>query len=128
MIELDVELALTSSPPSDLASLSNRLPSLYYCEDKSNLGWGIIIRYSGDLSGNLDLAVRQFLEGLCDEDLIPANGTNVLRVAVQHDFCALTLNLRTAIPVLNKLGLEFELSCYSIDEDFEKKEETDLTS
>jgi hypothetical protein len=116
-MQVDIELALVDASADELKGLQSYLPSGFYVEDRSDRGWGLVIRTTQKLSGDFSCAIDAFLGPLCPMIEIISNHAGVLRVGVFYNTITCTMRLNSC-ERLSTFRLPIEISTYpSSDEE-----------
>ena len=112
---MDIELALIELSKNNESNLINSLPNGYDSEDRSNKGWGLVIRASGNIDGeNIDDCIKSFLEGLVDVKEIIFQSEPILRLAIYNKNINYTLTLKS-FKILSDFNITLEASIYPED-------------
>lgn len=116
-MQLDVELALIDMSADDLNDIKSHLPTGFYVEDRSDKGWGLVVRAKQKLMDDFNGAINAFLEPLTPMINIIRNHTGLLRVGVFYNTVNCTMRLNS-FDRLSEFGLPIEISTYpSSDEE-----------
>ena len=115
-MQVDVELALVNAPANDLKAIQDDLPSGFFIEDRSDRGWGLVIRTTQELSDNVSDSINVFLEPLSPLVRMISDYVGILRVGVFYDTVTCTMRLNSC-DRLAELGLLLEISTYPSSDD-----------
>lgn len=116
-MQVDVELAFVNASADQLKSIQDDLPPGFFVEDRSDRGWGLVIRTTQQLSDDLSSAIDAFLEPLSPLVKMVGNHGGILRVGVFYDTVTCTMRLKSC-DRLAVFGLPLEISTYpSSDEE-----------
>lgn len=109
---MEIELAFVELPVDQLADEFRDLPDSFLIEDRTDKGWGIVLRQTHEVSGlNLDESIVEFLEKLSYfQDLISEQKT-ILRVAVYTDAFSHTSRIKS-FDLYSGFGFVLEISVY----------------
>jgi hypothetical protein len=112
MIRFDIELSVGDVDEATLECLLDILPATFYVEDRSELGWGWVIRPESIVGESESEVLGNFVRGLDDvrvHDVLPPGG--VLRLAMFKD----TINCTAIVHELSFLArnnVSLEISFY----------------
>lgn len=116
-MQIDVELALVDASADELNGIKSDLPSEFYVEDRTDKGWGLVIRTTRKLPDDFGNAVDAFLEPLSPLAEMVGNHVGVLRAGVFYDTVTCTMRLNSSDRLV-AFGLSLEISTYpSSDEE-----------
>lgn len=116
-MQIDVELALLDAATNEFGDIQSNLSSGFYLEDRTEIGWGLVIRATQELSDNFDNAIDGFLEPLSSLAEVIGSHKGVLRIGVFYDTATCTLRLNS-YDRLAAFKLPLEITVYpSSDED-----------
>jgi hypothetical protein len=93
-MQIDVELALVNASVDQLKNIQDDLPSKFFVEDRSDRGWGLVIRTTQNLPDDFSSAIDAFLEPLIPLVKIVGNQGEILRVGVFYDTVTCTMRLK----------------------------------
>lgn len=110
-MQIDVELALVNASVGHLTNILDTLPSGYLVEDRSELGWGLVVRVAQKLPNDFNSAIESFLEPLSSLVKIIRCHGGVLRVGIFFETFTCTIRLKS-YERLVELGLSLEISIY----------------
>jgi hypothetical protein len=110
-MQIDVELALINAPANELKDIQDDLPSVYFVEDRSNLGWGLVIQTTRKLTGDFNDSIYAFLEPLNPMINLARKYSGILRVGVFYNTVTCTMRLNSC-ERLAEFGMELEISTY----------------
>jgi hypothetical protein len=110
-MQVDVELALINAPADQLGVIQDQLPSVFFVDDQSHRGWGLVIRTSQQLSDDLSDAIDAFLVPLSPLAKMINNHSGILRIGVFYDTVTCTMRLNS-YDRLTEFGLPLEISTY----------------
>lgn len=116
-MQIDVELALVDTSMDELVNLQRDLPSEFYVEDRSDKGWGVVIRTRRKLSDDFNDAINGFLTPLNSLVELIISHKRILRVGVFYNTATCTMRLNSSDP-LTAFKLPLEITVYpSSDEE-----------
>ncbi len=114
MKSYDIELALINLPKKELQEISKVLPAGYLVEDRSNKGWGIVIRLDSENElESLNDQVKAFITGVLPIKKWMELSSPVLRVACFNDKLTCTINLED-FELFVSLKIKLEISIYPV--------------
>lgn len=114
MKSYDLELALINLPKEELQEISKVLPVRYLVEDRSNNGWGIVIRLDSENElASLNDQVRAFIAGVLPIRKWIELSSPVLRVVCFNDKLTCTINLDD-FELFVSLKIKLEISIYPV--------------
>ena len=116
-MQIDVELALINASSNNIKYLQSHLPTEFYIEDRSDRGWGIVIRTTQKSFDDFSATINNFLEPLNPLIEIISNSGGILRVGVFYSTvtCTIRLNYYEQLAIFR---LPIEISTYpSFDEE-----------
>lgn len=110
MKEFEIELAITS-PRHPMREFVNYLPGGYLIEDRSETGWGFVIRPNEQPSfGSVSEDMSDFLRNMEDMRKFLLGSDLILRLAVYSDSADTTITLDCRY--VESLGAKLEISFY----------------
>lgn len=116
-MQVDVELALIDASTAELFYFQSKLPVGFYVEDKSDRGWGLVIRTTRELPDDFSNAVDTFLEPLSSLAEVIGVYDGLLRIGVFYDTATCTMRLNS-YDRLADFKLPLEITAYpSSDEE-----------
>ena len=110
-MQIDVELALVSATAIQFNDIEDNLPQGFFIEDRTDRGWGLVIRTTHKFSEELSSAIDVFIEPLMPLIELADDHEGVLRVGIFYD----TINCTVCIKSFDRLaefGLPLEISIY----------------
>ena len=98
--------------------IQDNLPDDFFVEDRSDNGWGLVIRTTQQLSDDFSEAIDAFLEPLTRGLLakMVSSHAGILRVGVFYSTCSCTM-LLSSCDRLAAFGLSLEISTYPSSEE-----------
>lgn len=112
MNDYDIELCLTDISVESIKDLSKVLPSGYSIEDRTENGWGLVIRSNNeDEASILNDKVRNFLSGISPIKEWIKSSQSILRVAHFSESFTNTIVLEE-FESLVSFKLKLEISIY----------------
>ncbi|HEB93943.1 MAG TPA: hypothetical protein ENI94_10875 [Gammaproteobacteria bacterium] len=116
-MQVDVEIALINASANELKVIQADLPPGFFIEDRSDRGWGLVIRTTQKLSDDFSEAIDVFLEPLSPLVEMVSSHAGILRVCVFYSTVTCTMRLNSC-DRLAVFGLPLEISTYpSSDEE-----------
>lgn len=115
-MQVDVELSLVNAPANELKAIQDDLPSGFFVEDRSDRGWGLVIRTTQKLSDDFSDSIDAFLEPLSPLVKMISNHAGILRVGVFYNTVTCTMRLNSC-ERLAEFGLLLEISTYPSSDD-----------
>lgn len=110
----DIELALLS-PDAIRQEVENRLGGSCELEDKSEQGWGLVIRAINPSTASLGEQLKSFLTVLAGHEALLRSGQPILRIAAFNPNLTCTVVLEE-LDRICALGAKVELSVYPTDD------------
>lgn len=110
----DIELALLR-PDAIWQEVKDRLGNACELEDKSEQGWGLVVRVAGLPTASLGEQLNHFLAVLAGHEALLRAGQPVLRIAAFNPNLTCTVVLEE-LDRICALGAKVELSVYPVDD------------
>lgn len=115
MQQIDLELALTEGS-ADLMTIQENLPLGFYIEDRSDRGWGLVIRTSQESSDDFSSALNEFFNQLLPfKDLIRRH-KGILRAGIYYDTATCTVKVDSSVRFTD-FNLCLEISSYPVSDE-----------
>ena len=108
-MQVDLELALIEPATVNFKILQELLPSDFYAEDRSEKGWGFVIRTTRELSDDAGAALDSFLPPLRPLTDTIKKAAAVLRIGAFCDTVTCTIRIGSCID-LAAMEISLEIS------------------
>ena len=115
MNDSDIELALIDLSEQDFHQLSNSLPQGYSCLDRTDKGWGLVIRPdSANNMEDIDDSIVDFLNDMGVLKDVIFSSSPILRLGIYNNNYDYTLRLKS-FELLSSFNISLEASIYPTD-------------